>query len=198
MLAIIPDVSQTNPKLTYKLVPASEYSKLKAADKQKYNYGILVKNVFTGGQYDEDKKKIMYGTNSSELPISTGDYNILENKGNTEPSRNNFFVLDPQDARPYNKIDDRKGEKNAQGTYRSGYNLHPGKVSHGCVTVCKADPKLTEKERAAEWNTVFKEITSTTGKQDVDDNRGNNSWIPFTSQVKYGTLRVIDSKPVKK
>jgi RHS repeat-associated protein len=194
VMAIIPDLSQMQPKLSMKLVSASIYSKLTNADKAKYNYGILVKNVFTGGSYDEKLKKVTYGNTDQEKPIGNGDYNILENKGNTNPKHNDFFVLDPQDARPYDKIDDRPDEKNASGNYRDGFNLHPGKISHGCVTVCKEDPELSLDQRAEEWNTIYKAISENSGKEDVPDNRGNHKLIPFSTQVKYGTLRVIDSK----
>ncbi|SCC64365.1 RHS repeat-associated core domain-containing protein [Chitinophaga costaii] len=193
-LALIPDISKVNPKLTNKFVSALEYSKLTDADKAKANYGILVKNVFTGGH--SDGSQIVHGDPSrpKEKPISTGTYNILENKGNTNPDHNSFFVLDPQDKNPYDKVDDRPGEINSDGEKRSGYNLHPGRVSWGCVTLCKDDPNMTPEQRAEEWNIINGAINNTTIEQ-VPDNRGKQKYIPFTTQTKFGTLKVTDESP---
>ncbi len=191
LLALIPDVSKVNPKLSYKYVSAFEYKNLTDADKSKANYGILVKNVFTGGH--SDGNQIIHGDPSrpKEKPISTGIYNILENKGNTIPDHNSFFVLDPQDKNPYDKVDDRPGEINSDGEKRSGYNLHPGGVSWGCVTICKNDPNMTPEQREEEWNIVNKAITNTKTEQ-VPDNRGKQKYVPFAKQTKYGILKVID------
>jgi hypothetical protein len=192
-LAIIPDGSQTNIKLTYKFVSAHDYAQLTPEMKSKFNYGILVKNVFTGG-HSEGGGKVASQTNSYEKPISTGNYNILENKGNTDPDHNSFFVLDPQDNSQYDKVDDRPGEVNSSGKKRTGYNLHPGRVSHGCVTINKDDPSMTPEKRAEEWSIINKAINSTKTEQ-VPDNRGNQKYIPGTKQTKFGTLMIVDEKP---
>jgi RHS repeat-associated protein len=193
LLAIIPDQSIVNSKLDYKYVSAGEYSKLSNAEKGKHNYGILVKNVFTGGHYDADEKKIVHDdpNRPKELPIAKGEYNILENKGNTNPDHNSFFVLDPVDKSPYDKVDDRPGQVNSDGEKRSGYNLHPGSVSWGCVTVCSQDPNMTSEERKAEWN-IINNVIGNTKIENVPDNRGLHKYIPFSTQKKYGTLKVVE------
>jgi RHS repeat-associated protein len=194
-LHIIPDLSKTNPDLPYKYVTAVEYSNLTDDERARHNYGIEVQNVFTGGHFDSEKKVIIYKDpeRPAEKPISVGTYSILENKGNTEPSHDSFFVLDPVDSAPYDKIDDRPGETNYKGEKRSGYNLHPGKVSHGCVTICKADSKLTTDERAKEWE-IINDVIEQTKKELVPDNRGSYKYVPG-KQAKFGTLEVIDSTP---
>jgi RHS repeat-associated protein len=194
-LGIIPDVSKTRPKLSYKGVSAFDYAKLTPADKSKYNYVILVKNVITGGHSEGGEVK--YNTNSKEKPISTGTYNILENKGNTNPAHNSFFVLDPQDNNQYDKVDNRPGEVNESGDQRSGYNLHPGTVSWGCVTINKNDPNLSVDQRAQEWDIISNAINNTKTEQ-VPDNRGKQKYVPGSTQTKFGTLKIIDKKPVVK
>ena len=184
-LTIIPDVSKTNKRLPYKFVDALTFSKLTKADMRKYNYGILVKGVFTGGH--SENGKIIHNGTSKEKEISAGKYSILENKGNTNPAHASFFVLDPVDSHPYNKIDDRPGEINDQGEQRSGYNLHPGNVSWGCVTICKSNT-LSPKERKQEWNIIHDAITRTKTEK-VPDNRGLHRYFPG-KQVKYGILNV--------
>ncbi|MET2996952.1 MULTISPECIES: RHS repeat-associated core domain-containing protein [Flavobacterium] len=197
-LAIIPNLSKINSKLAYKFVSASTYAKLSIKEKSKYNYGIRVENVFTGGHSSDEGQQSTIIQNDpqrpKEKPISTGIYNILENKGNTDPNHSSFFVLDPQDASQYDKVDDRPGELNSDGEKRNGYNLHPGRVSWGCVTLCKDDPSMTVEERAEEWNIVNQAINNTK-TEEVPDRRGKQKYVPFTTQIKYGTLEVIDEKP---
>jgi len=195
-LALIPDVSQTNPKLTFKFVSAKEYAGLTPEMKSKANYGILVKNVFTGG-HSEGGGQVAYGTNAYEKPISTGSYNLLENKGNTDPDHISFFVLDAQDESPYDKVDDRPGEINSDGDKRSGYNLHPGRVSHGCITINKDDPKMSLNERAEEWNIINDAINGTKTEQ-VPDNRGMQKYVSGSTQTKFGKIDVVDVKPATK
>jgi RHS repeat-associated protein len=190
-LAIIPDVSEVNPSLEYKWVSAFDYSKLTDFQKKEYNYGVYVQNVFSGGHVEDNKIIIGDPTRQNEIPIPVGVYNILENKGNDNPSHDKFFVLDPQDNKPYNKVDDREGAINAYGEQRSGYNLHPGTVSHGCVTASTRVPKMSEEKRLQEWDIIYEVIINTTTEK-VPDNRGNHKYIPFTKQIKFGELHVIE------
>ncbi|MFN9999076.1 MAG: hypothetical protein ACK52X_05575, partial [bacterium] len=110
------------------------------------------------------------------------------------PDHNSFFVLDPQDNSQYDKVDNRPGEVNSKGEQRTGYNLHPGRVSFGCVTINKDDPNMTPEQRAEEWNIINNAINNTKTEQ-VPDNRGMQKYIPGTTQTKFGTLKVIDKKP---
>ena len=190
-LAVIPDISELKPALTMVYVSASEYAKLTNSQKEKNNYGIIVENVFSGGHLDEDRIIQNDESRHKEIPIPIGTYNILENKGNENPAHDKFFVLDPQDDKPYNKIDDRKGMVNSDGEQRSGYNLHPGETSWGCITIAYRTPEKTEQERSEEWNILYDAITNTTSTT-VPDNRGKHRFLPWEKQIKYGTLKVID------
>ena len=184
-LKIIPNISKINKRLRYKFVDALTFSKLTKADMKKYNYGILVKGVFTGGHFENGQ--IVHNGNPKEKAISAGTYNILENKGNTNPDHALFFVLDPIDDSPYDKIDDRPGEINSQGEKRSGYNLHPGNVSWGCVTVCRSNT-LSPEEREQEWH-IIHNVISHTKTEKVPDNRGLHRYFPG-KQIKFGVLKV--------
>ena len=186
-LAIFPDLSKFKNGLPFKFVDAFTYSQLSKTVHSRYNYGIIVEGIFTGGH--SENGVIKYQTNFRELPISKGMYSILENKGNTDPSHSTFFVLDPVDNWPYDKIDDRKGEINADGEKRKGYNLHPGTVSHGCVTMDLNYP-LENGTREEEWEIIHNAITNTK-TEEVPDNRGFHRYYPG-KQIKYGTLQVID------
>jgi hypothetical protein len=190
-LVLVPDVSKLNAQLMTKFVSAFEYAKLTPEMQKEANYGIVVKNVFTGGNVKDGV--IVYGTIPEEIPISTGTYNILENKGNENPTHVSFFVLDPQDDSPFDKTDDRPGETNSKGEKRTGYNLHPGRRSFGCVTICKDDPNLTVEQRDEEWNIVNDAIENTK-KELVPDNRGRHKFLPG-KQAKFGILVVTENKP---
>ena len=190
-LAVIPDISKLKPSLTLVFVSASEYAQLTSAQKEENNYGIIVENVFSGGQLIGDEIKQNNKNSLKEIPIPTGVYSILENKDNRTPGHDRFFVLDPQDDKPYNKIDDRKGMVNSDGEQRSGYNLHPGETSWGCITIASRTPEKTEQERSEEWNILYDAITNTTSTT-VPDNRGKHRFLPWEKQIKYGTLKVID------
>ena len=190
-LAIIPDASKCNPSLEYKWVSAFEYSKLTDSQKKEYNYGIYVQNVFSGGHLVGNTIVRGNGGSQKEIPIPMGIYNILENKDNTKLGHDKFFVLDPQDNKQYNKIDDRPGIVNSEGEQRSGYNLHPGETSWGCVTAAKRTPEMNESERAKEWDIIYDAIINTTSTL-VPDKRGRHRFLPWEKQVKYGTLEVID------
>ena len=190
-LAIIPDVSKVNPSLSFKWVSAEIYSKLTPSQKRKYNYGIYVENVFSGGHVEGNTIMMGDQNHPDEIPIPLGVYNILENKGNDNPSHDKFFVLDPKDDKPYNKTDDREGVVNAYGEQRSGYNLHPGIVSHGCVTASTRVSDMSEGKRLQEWDIIYEAIINTTIEK-VSDNRGKHKFIPFTRQIKFGELHVIE------
>ncbi|MNQ73952.1 hypothetical protein D3C85_886990 [compost metagenome] len=156
-----------------------------------HNQVLVVENVFTGGHSDDGKIVRNDPDRPNEKPISKGEYNILENKGNTNPDHDSFFVLDPKDSSPYDKKDDRPGELNAQGKKRNGYNLHPGRVSWGCVTINKDDVQMTTEQRAEEWS-VINTMINKTSSEDVPDNRGKQKYVPFTTQKKFGTIKVTE------
>jgi|GEM_PF-2613831 len=188
-LLLIPDISQTKPSLPYRYVDAFQYAQLSAADKSKSNYGIAVTHVFTGAESSQDHP-VPYRKTIGEIPIPNGQYNILENKGVTGKGKV-FFALDPQDKSPYNKVDDRPGEINSAGEQRSGYELHPGSVSYGCITINKFEPENSQDNRKAEWGIIRNAILNTKTKE-VPDNRGWHKYMPGATQIQYGTLQVID------
>lgn len=124
ILNIIPNVSKLNPRLSNKFVSAQTYSRLTNQDKTKFNYGIQVKNVFTGGHSESGVVSRDNSSTSNEKPIPNGNYNILDNDADTNHS--GWFRLDKIDSSPHNDKDDASG--------RNGFRLHLGTVSWGCVT----------------------------------------------------------------
>jgi RHS repeat-associated protein len=200
VIVLCPDISKYNPLLSYKVVNAKQYLKLTEEEKKQDNYFIRINGVFTGGHADKNGKVVKNDpTRPNEIPISTGMYNILENKGNAVPGREHFFVLDPVDDSPYNKIDDREGQVQRDGkTKRDGYNWHPGGTSHGCVTVNKFDcSEMIPEQRYEEWESVYDQI-SKTKLESVPDNRGSG-WrnVLGQTQTKYGIMEIIDEPAPK-
>ncbi|PQL91275.1 RHS repeat-associated core domain-containing protein [Apibacter adventoris] len=183
LLAIIPDKSKINPKLSYKFVSAKEYSKLTGKDKKQYNYGILIKNVFTGG-LAENGEVTRDPNRPQQRAIPNGTYDILDNNADTK--HKDWFRLDKQDHNRYNDRDDTNG--------RDGFRLHLGVESWGCVT---AD--ISVEDRKEEWSIIKGAIEGTTTTT-VPEKRGRQKWNPFSKLTNYGTLTVKgdDKVPEKK
>ena len=72
------------------------------------------------------------------------------------------------------------------GKKRDGYNLHPGSVSYGCITInVHGNHSFSPQEREKEWNIIHDVITGTKTEK-VTDNRGLHKYYPG-KQIKYGT-----------
>lgn len=183
-LAIIPDISKVNPKLNYRFVSAQDYSKLTSKDKTKYNYGILVINVFTGGRA-ENGKVTRDPNRPEQKPIPNGKYDILDNNADTKPHHKDWFRLDKQDSERYNDMDDETG--------RDGFRFHLGTLSHGCVTT-----DISQEDRSEEWG-IIKNSIEGTNTTTVPERRGRQKWNPFSKLINYGTLKVTgeDNIPTK-
>ncbi|MCU7616201.1 DUF2778 domain-containing protein [Chryseobacterium sp. PBS4-4] len=184
ILNIIPNVSKLNPRLSNKFVSAQTYSRLTNQDKTKFNYGIQVKNVFTGGHSESGVVSRDNSSTSNEKPIPNGNYNILDNDADTNHS--GWFRLDKIDSSPHNDKDDASG--------RNGFRLHLGTVSWGCVTC-----DISQGSREDEWNIISGAINSTE-TETVKEKRGKQKWNPFSWLTNYGTLKVTgtDKVPAKK
>ena len=50
---------------------------------------------------------------------------------------------------------------------------------------------MSEEKRLQEWDIIYEVIINTTTEK-VPDNRGNHKYIPFTKQIKFGELHVIE------
>ncbi|GAB0155013.1 hypothetical protein CHRYSEOSP005_02730 [Chryseobacterium sp. Alg-005] len=174
LLAIIPDKSKVNSKLPYKFVSAQNYSKLTPADKAKFNYGILVKGVFTGG-HSENGVVTRDPERPQQQPIPNGNYDILDN--NADTNHTGWFRLDRKDSNPYNDKDD--------ATQRDGFRLHLGTESWGCVTC-----DVSQGDRKQEWD-IISNALETSKTTTVPERRGRQRWNPFSTLTNYGTLRVI-------
>ncbi|MBI0396997.1 DUF2778 domain-containing protein [Acinetobacter bereziniae] len=130
---------------------------------------ITIRNVFTGGGADASGKVDFYG---NALP--KGSYYITENpRADGDQSWYGLLAIDE-------KIDD--SHHIGAGFYRSGFRLHPGTISEGCVTVNKN--ALGGKN---EWNKLDKFLKKTkTSEIEYED-----KWYRRNKQLKlYGILVV--------
>jgi RHS repeat-associated protein len=151
---------------------------------EKYNQVMVIEDVFTGGHLNEEGD-IESGTNKKELPIPDGTYDIVDNRADTKAGHERWFRLDRWDGDYYDDQDD--DHYNSDGDNRSGYRLHPGSVSHGCVTVNKA------KEIA--YDRLFYLIyTYNEGYSWESERRGEQKYYPFgigrDNIVDFGNLVV--------
>ena len=53
---------------------------------------------------------------------------------------------------------------------------------------------MTPEQREEEWR-IFSNVINNTTKELVDDNRGWRKFNPFSKQIKFGKLKVIDQAP---
>ncbi len=128
---------------------------------------ITIRNVFTGGGADASGKVDFYG---NALP--KGSYYITENpRADGDQSWYGLLAIDE-------KIDD--SHHIGAGFYRSGFRLHPGTISEGCVTVNKN--ALGGKN---EWNKLDKFLKKTkTSEIEYED-----KWYRRNKHLKlYGIL----------
>jgi len=150
-----------------------------------HNQVLVINNVFSGG-YAEDSGDITRSEQHSEqLEIPNGSYDILEYEKHSR-----YVKLDPIDDSRYD--DHHQGQENSQGKTRSGYRLHLGTESHGCVTICDRN-----EDRSEEWD-MIKSIFNSTTKEEVPKREGNQKWNPTSYRLKYGELKVKGEDNVKK
>ncbi|TSB21768.1 DUF2778 domain-containing protein [Psychrobacter sp. YGAH215] len=141
------------------------------------NQMLVVNNIFTGGQSTTANDIFRDPTRPAQRPLPTGGYDIVENAGDTNPAHSDWFRVDPQDENPFNDEYDLNG--------RTGFRLHLGGVSHGCVTFNQNDANARKG-----WE-VFKNILNSTSTTTVQDRRGRQ-WMNPLSRIKhYGSITVI-------
>lgn len=182
----VKDLSNWDDKLQTKIVSPDEYKSEFGVNETRYNQILKVENIFSGGKYNKETGVIEYGTTAKELPIPNGVYDITDNFSDTKESHKNWFRLDPQDGDPYDDQDDN--HLNSSGDYRSGYRLHPGSVSHGCVTVVN-DGTIKQEYAYLTMSLIVLQTTKTM----VKDQRGIQWLNPFGPYLfDYGDMIVAD------
>jgi len=178
------DLDHYQTDLPFKKVNASDYQLGGIRDNQgklTHNQVLVINNVFSGGRAVDGV--VSYGTTSREIPIPSDTWDILEH------GKSGWYRLDAQDKSPYNNVYDVEGVVNSEGRLRTGFAWHTGSVSHGCVTV---DESATSRDK--EWGLV-EQILNTTSTSSVPNRVGRQKYNPFSSQVKYGTMKTIGEQP---
>ncbi|WP_019674083.1 DUF2778 domain-containing protein [Psychrobacter lutiphocae] len=143
------------------------------------NQMLIINNIFTGGKVTSENGIVRDAADPGQKALHTGGFDIVENAGDTRPSHSDWFRLDPQDEQPFNDKYDVNG--------RSGFRLHLGGLSYGCVTFNKNDDDAKKG-----WE-VFKNILNSTSTTTVQDRRGRQWLNPFSRIKHYGTIKVIGS-----
>lgn len=150
-----------------------------------HNQVLVIDNVFSGGRTDSDGNVSRDLTrDSGELAIPTGSYDLTEYEG-----RSDWYKVDPIDSSRYD--DENQGQTNADGDTRSGYRLHLGNLSHGCVTI--ADPNGDRKEEFG----VLQNILQNTSKTEVPKREGMQKYNPSSTRMKYGEIKVVGKDRVQ-
>ena len=174
--------------LPTKIVSAKDYVQGGVRDnkgKLTHNQVLVLKNVFSGGESDTDGNITRnLSKDPDQLAIPNGEYDLSE----YERSKS-WYKVDPIDESRYD--DHHQGHKNADGKTRNGYRFHLGRLSHGCITVCNPDGKRQE-----EWEVVSK-ILENTSKTKIPKREGMQKYIPNTTRLKYGTIKVTGKDKIK-
>lgn len=141
--------------------------------------------MFTGGN-------VHYGTiqlrgDSKQIPIPVGKYYITNNP-NPKKGQEGWYGLLAIDGR----IDDFTANPTLHsrlGIGRGGFRLHPGRVSHGCVTV-----GTNTDHGKADWDLVDNLLKNTKTSNVLYDEpeyaKKPDWWL-----VLYGEIEIINSRP---
>ncbi|HZH88778.1 MAG TPA: RHS repeat-associated core domain-containing protein [Chitinophagaceae bacterium] len=184
---IVTDLDHFKKGLPAKVVSAKDYvygGIRDANGKLTHNQMLVIENVFSGGSSTDGIITRDLESDPKQLPIPNGRYDLLEYEG-----RDNWYKVDPIDSSRYD--DHHQGELNSGGETRSGYRLHIGGLSHGCITCDNS-----QGSRDDEWN-VLETILNNTSKTSVPKREGNQKYVPFTSRLKYGTIKVRGEDNIK-
>lgn len=176
----ITDLDHYKKGLPTKYVSAQNYQLGGIRDKNgklTYNQILIVNNVFSGGEVDNEGTIVRNIYDTRQKAIPNGNYDLTEYEGNSS-----WYKVDPIDDSRYD--DKHQGYTNADGNLRSGYRLHLGQVSHGCITV-----STFENDKGKEWE-IFKKILTNTSKEKVPKREGLQKYIPWTNRLKYGEIEV--------
>ena len=174
----ITDLDKFKKGLPIKYVSAKDYQ-IEGIRNDKgeitYNQVLVIDRVFSGGQID-NAKIVRDANNHLQKAIPNAIYDIVDNDADTRPSHSGWYRLDRQDKKRYNDKDDDMN--------RTGYRLHLGSLSYGCVTVDN-----TQSDVDAIWK-VVQSIFNATGTTKVPDKRGRQWLNPLSRLTRYGTLEV--------
>ena len=161
------DMDYYNPNKPLKQVSFEQYKQ------GEYNQVLVVDNVFSGGHIGEDGVSVEI-TNKKEVPIPDGIYEILDDTPNTKHP--DFYRLDSWDIIRHNDRVDYYGRK--------GLRLHPGTISHGCVTI-----NNIQENSDKIWSTI-RDIFTNTKTGEVKDVRGLQFLNPKSKRTFYGIMIV--------
>ncbi len=147
------------------------------------NQVLVVPGVFTGG--NSQSGEITYGNDEFELPIPTGDYELLEYTS-ASIGHDGWFRVDPYDSSPRNDRYDNSMHRNSDGDLRTAFRLHPGSMSFGCVTFNSRD------QRSVDGFNMVSQILNNTSTNQVRDRLGILNGLGVRTQMitKYGNLIV--------
>ncbi len=139
--------------------------------------GNPIRNLMRQIPYRPDGSTLDNENSEYEIPIPNGTYDILYGK-KSKNEKMNYFRLDPDDDVPFNNRYDKYGSPDDG---RSGFLLHPGSISHGCVTINFCSPEYFS-ERNYEWGMVAAIMSKTTTD------------FVLTTGGKFSTLRNLFGK----
>ena len=143
----------------------------------KENQVLVIPFVFSGGEIGEEGSVVVNPQRKAiEKDLPNGVYDILDNSSDSNANHSTWFRLDRVDDTRYNDKDEETG--------RSGFRLHLGTMSFGCVTINKNQVNAEEM-----WRTLIKIMESTTTKK-VKENRGKQWVNPFSYRTWYGQMTV--------
>lgn len=165
-LAII-DLDHYKKGLPNKIVTAKDYVYGGIRDKNgnlTHNQILILDEVFSGGQAGLDDLTRDLQRDPAQLAIPNGYYDLTEYEKHSD-----WYKVDPIDQSRYD--DHHQGYVNSDGKTRSGYRLHKGRLSHGCITVSTA-----KRNREEEWDVVSR-ILSNTSKTEVPKREGMQKYI---------------------
>ena len=147
----------------------------------KNNQVLVIPFVFSGGEVGEDGSvSINPDRKNFEKELPNGVYDILDNSSDDNLNHSTWYRLDKIDNSRYNDKDDTSG--------RSGFRLHLGTVSYGCVTINK-DQNNSNKM----WS-VLSGIMGRTSSTRVKEKRGRQWLNPLSQRTWYGKMVVIGGK----
>ena len=136
------------------------------------NQVLVIEGTFTG----ENR----VGKNPPQMPwhkpIPKGPYDLLSNSKDTNPKHSDWLRVDSVDKKPYNDKDESTG--------RSGFRLHLGLESHGCVTI-------TNNETNKKQYSNLRDMLSRTSTTTVPNRAGIKGTLGINGkETNYGRLIV--------
>ena len=135
------------------------------------NQVLVIQDVFTGENRNQNGQ-----AGPANVPIPTGQYDILDNSNDTNLAHSEWFRLD--------SIDDNRYDDRNSATGRNGFRLHLGLNSFGCVTV-----EPTEQNRA--MYALMRQMILNTSTETVTNRAGVRGALGLNgSLTRYGALEV--------